>query len=189
MASLTYTYLPWSGSFNISRSYIWLFISILNLPMRERNTLNIFMCTHICIWSDRTFQCVRSIVCSVITWYNISATLKTHFISQVISDVFGAPVFVSDIPNSAALGSCYRAKHGVYQRRLWVLYLQSICMSCNFHIHVHVSWFEGLDGCDFSDVVLNHPQPECVARPTEGANQVSRSSRSFWTDVHLIKKM
>lgn len=115
--------------------------------------------------------------------------LKTHFISQVISDVFGAPVFVSDIPNSAALGSCYRAKHGVYQRRLWVLYLQSICMSCNFHIHVHVSWFEGLDGCDFSDVVLNHPQPECVARPTEGANQVSRSSRSFWTDVHLIKKM
>lgn len=125
---------------------------------------------------------------SVITWYNISATLKTHFILQVISDVFGAPVFVSDIPNSAALGSCYRAKHGVYQRRLWVLYLQSICMSCNFHIHVHVSWFEGLDGCDFSDVVLNHPQPECVARPTEGANQVSRSSRSFWTDVHLIKK-
>lgn len=62
-------------------------------------------------------------------------------ILQVISDVFGAPVFVSDIPNSAALGSCYRAKHG-------------------------------LEGCDFSDVVLNHPQPECVARPTEGASQV-----------------
>ncbi|XP_022341820.2 xylulose kinase-like [Crassostrea virginica] len=62
-------------------------------------------------------------------------------ILQVISDVFGAPVYVSDIPNSAALGSCYRAKHG-------------------------------LDGCEFSDVVKNHPQPECVAMPTEGADQV-----------------
>ncbi|XP_062570095.1 xylulose kinase-like isoform X2 [Saccostrea cucullata] len=34
-------------------------------------------------------------------------------ILQVISDVFGAPVFVSDISNSAGLGSCYRAKHGL----------------------------------------------------------------------------
>ncbi|XP_061184276.1 xylulose kinase-like [Saccostrea echinata] len=62
-------------------------------------------------------------------------------ILQVISDVFGAPVFVSDIPNSAGLGSCYRAKHG-------------------------------LEGCDFSEVVKNHPQPECVAVPTEGAHEV-----------------
>lgn len=31
----------------------------------------------------------------------------------------------------------------------------------------------GLDGCEFSDVVKNHPQPECVAMPTEGADQVS----------------
>ncbi|XP_048747057.1 xylulose kinase-like isoform X2 [Ostrea edulis] len=62
-------------------------------------------------------------------------------ILQVISDVFGAPVFVSDIPNSAALGSCYRAKHG-------------------------------LDGCEFTDVVRSHPQPECVAVPAEGARQI-----------------
>ena len=31
----------------------------------------------------------------------------------------------------------------------------------------------GLDGCEFADVVKNHPQPECVAMPTKGADQVS----------------
>lgn len=34
-------------------------------------------------------------------------------ILQVLSDVFNAPVYVTDVPNSAALGGCYRAKHGV----------------------------------------------------------------------------
>lgn len=67
----------------------------------------------------------------LVVWLEHFNNSEIHFISQVISDVFGAPVFVSDIPNSAALGSCYRAKHGVYQRILWVLYW-SICMSYKF---------------------------------------------------------
>ena len=35
----------------------------------------------------------------------------TFFFSQVAADVFNAPVFVQDIPNSASLGGAFRAKH------------------------------------------------------------------------------
>ncbi|KAJ8307079.1 hypothetical protein KUTeg_015163 [Tegillarca granosa] len=34
-------------------------------------------------------------------------------ILQVMSDVFNAPVYITDVANSASLGGCYRAKHGL----------------------------------------------------------------------------
>ena len=33
-------------------------------------------------------------------------------LSQVLSDVFDAPVYTKDVANSACLGSAYRAVHG-----------------------------------------------------------------------------
>ncbi|KAJ8307078.1 hypothetical protein KUTeg_015162 [Tegillarca granosa] len=30
-----------------------------------------------------------------------------------MSDVFNAPVYITDVANSASLGGCYRAKHGL----------------------------------------------------------------------------
>ncbi|XP_033729842.1 xylulose kinase-like [Pecten maximus] len=65
-------------------------------------------------------------------------------ILQVLSDVFNAPVYVTDVPNSAALGGCYRAKHGV-------------------------------TGLKFSDVVKGHPEPMCVATPSNGASEIYQS--------------
>ena len=32
---------------------------------------------------------------------------------QVFADIFNVPVYTKDVPNSAALGGCYRAKHGM----------------------------------------------------------------------------
>ena len=31
---------------------------------------------------------------------------------QIIADIFNTPVYTIDVPNSAALGGCYRAKLG-----------------------------------------------------------------------------
>lgn len=36
----------------------------------------------------------------------------TALLSQVLSDVFNAPVYAIDLSNSACLGSAYRALHG-----------------------------------------------------------------------------
>ena len=33
-------------------------------------------------------------------------------ILQAMADIFNSPVFTTDVPNSACLGNCYRAKHG-----------------------------------------------------------------------------
>lgn len=46
-------------------------------------------------------------------------------ILQVLSDVFGVSVYVTDVPNSAALGGCYRAMHSK-----WLM--------CYRAIYVHV---------------------------------------------------
>ena len=37
---------------------------------------------------------------------------------QIIADIFNLPVYTIDVPNSSALGGCYRAKLGEY-----ILYL------------------------------------------------------------------
>lgn len=34
-------------------------------------------------------------------------------ILQIIADIFNSPVYTIDVPNSAALGGCYRAKHAI----------------------------------------------------------------------------
>ena len=35
----------------------------------------------------------------------------------MIADIFNIPVYTIDVPNSAGLGGCYRAKHGSYLQR------------------------------------------------------------------------
>jgi len=35
-----------------------------------------------------------------------------YSILQVLADVFGVTVYTTDVPNSASLGGCYRAKFG-----------------------------------------------------------------------------
>lgn len=44
----------------------------------------------------------------------VSTTLQevTALLSQVLSDVFNAPVYTIDLSDSACLGSAYRALHG-----------------------------------------------------------------------------
>ncbi|KAL3837411.1 hypothetical protein ACJMK2_022770 [Sinanodonta woodiana] len=64
-------------------------------------------------------------------------------ILQVIADIFNSSVYVTDVPNSAALGGCYRAKH---------------------------AW-QGV-GTPFTDVVKNHPDPVCVASHTPGVEKI-----------------
>ncbi|XP_059018048.1 xylulose kinase isoform X1 [Mustela lutreola] len=65
-------------------------------------------------------------------------------ILQVLADVFGAPVYVTDTANSACVGSAYRAFHGLAA---------------------------GTD-VSFSEVVKLAPNPRLAATPTPGASQV-----------------
>ncbi|CAC5405986.1 xylB [Mytilus coruscus] len=62
-------------------------------------------------------------------------------IQQVMADVFNAPVYTTEIADSAALGGCYRA-------------------------------IQACTGKQFEDVVKNHPEPVCVAKPTPGCVEV-----------------
>ncbi|KAM5313384.1 xylulose kinase isoform 2-T2 [Glossophaga mutica] len=65
-------------------------------------------------------------------------------ILQVLADVFGAPVYVTDTANSACVGSAYRAFHGLAA---------------------------GTD-VPFSEVVKLAPSPRLAATPSPGASQV-----------------
>ncbi|XP_033258009.2 xylulose kinase isoform X4 [Orcinus orca] len=65
-------------------------------------------------------------------------------ILQVLADVFGTPVYVTDTANSACVGSAYRAFHGLAA---------------------------GTD-VPFSEVVKIAPNPRLAAAPTPGASQV-----------------
>ncbi|XP_059878172.1 xylulose kinase isoform X1 [Delphinus delphis] len=65
-------------------------------------------------------------------------------ILQVLADVFGTPVYVTDTANSACVGSAYRAFHGLAA---------------------------GTD-VPFSEVVKLAPNPRLAAAPTPGASQV-----------------
>ncbi|XP_055363673.1 xylulose kinase isoform X2 [Betta splendens] len=65
-------------------------------------------------------------------------------ILQVLSDVFGAPVYTMDLSNSACLGSAYRALHGLVTE----------------------------SGGSFFDVVKHAPEPQLVVRPHPTAAQV-----------------
>ncbi|XP_057347288.1 xylulose kinase isoform X3 [Manis pentadactyla] len=65
-------------------------------------------------------------------------------ILQVLADVFGAPVYVTDTANSACVGSAYRAFHGLAAGT----------------------------GVPFSEVVKLAPNPRLAATPTPGASQV-----------------
>ncbi|VDI53383.1 xylulokinase [Mytilus galloprovincialis] len=62
-------------------------------------------------------------------------------IQQVMADVFNAPVYTTQIADSAALGGCYRA-------------------------------IQACTGKQFEDVVKNHPEPVCVAKPTSGCVEI-----------------
>ncbi|XP_075308790.1 xylulose kinase isoform X1 [Odontesthes bonariensis] len=65
-------------------------------------------------------------------------------ILQVLSDVFNLPVYTIDVPNSACLGSAYRALHGVLAE----------------------------SGVSFFDAVKNAPEPQLVVTPNPAAKQV-----------------
>ncbi|XP_014439835.2 xylulose kinase [Tupaia chinensis] len=65
-------------------------------------------------------------------------------ILQVLADVFGAPVYVTDTANSACVGSAYRAFHGLAGGR----------------------------ELPFSEVVKLAPNPRLAATPAPGASQV-----------------
>lgn len=65
-------------------------------------------------------------------------------ILQVLSDVFNAPVFTIDLPDSACLGSAYRALHGLVAE----------------------------SGVSFSDVVKKAPDPQLVATPQPAAQEL-----------------
>ncbi|CAL8294596.1 unnamed protein product [Lota lota] len=66
-------------------------------------------------------------------------------ILQVLSDVFNAPVYTTDVANSACLGSAYRALHG----------LESV-----------------ESGVPFSDVVKNAMEPQLAVTPNPRAKEV-----------------
>ncbi|XP_078520473.1 xylulose kinase [Lissotriton helveticus] len=68
-------------------------------------------------------------------------------ILQVLSDVFGAPVYTIDTANSASLGCAYRAIHGLVAET----------------------------GLSFSDVVKLAPEPKLAASPNPEADQHYRS--------------
>lgn len=55
--------------------------------------------------------------------------------SQVLSDVFNAPVYTIDTANSACLGSAYRAIHGKTVRRcfcaVWALHFSWLILGIN----------------------------------------------------------
>lgn len=36
----------------------------------------------------------------------------THFFSQIVADIFNAPVYLKSVPDAAAIGAALRAKHG-----------------------------------------------------------------------------
>uniref|UniRef100_A0A6I8PAU1 Xylulose kinase n=1 Tax=Ornithorhynchus anatinus TaxID=9258 RepID=A0A6I8PAU1_ORNAN len=68
-------------------------------------------------------------------------------LTQVLSDVFDAPVYTVDTANSASLGCAYRALHGLAVEA----------------------------GTSFADVVKLAPEPRLAAEPTAGAARVSQS--------------
>ncbi|XP_036410021.1 xylulose kinase [Megalops cyprinoides] len=65
-------------------------------------------------------------------------------ILQVLSDVFGAPVYTIDTANSACLGCAYRAMHGIVAEK----------------------------GVHFAEVIRNAPEPKLAVTPTLGADKV-----------------
>lgn len=65
-------------------------------------------------------------------------------ILQVLSDVFNAPVYAIDVPNSACLGSAYRALHGLMEQ----------------------------SGVSFFDLVKTAAEPQLVTTPQPTAPQV-----------------
>ncbi|XP_072235025.1 xylulose kinase [Leuresthes tenuis] len=65
-------------------------------------------------------------------------------ILQVLSDVFGVPVYTIDVSNSACLGSAYRALHGVLAE----------------------------SGVSFFEAVKNAPEPQLAVTPNPAAKQV-----------------
>ncbi|XP_014238905.1 xylulose kinase-like [Trichogramma pretiosum] len=64
-------------------------------------------------------------------------------ILQVLSDVFNAPVYVAETPNSAMMGGAYRAKHALRKHEL-----------------------------SFEDVLESLPEPRLVCRPYDDANSI-----------------
>lgn len=67
-------------------------------------------------------------------------------ILQVIADIFNTAVYVTDVPNSAGLGGCYRAKHAIMQ-----------------------------PGTSFEEIVKGLPEPVCACKPTPGTEKVYAS--------------
>ncbi|XP_067291264.1 xylulose kinase isoform X2 [Pseudorasbora parva] len=65
-------------------------------------------------------------------------------ILQVLSDVFNAPVYTIDVPNSACLGCAYRALHGLVAET----------------------------GASFSETLRSAPEPQLAVTPQPGAQEV-----------------
>ena len=78
-------------------------------------------------------------------------------ILQVLSDVFNLPVYVLDVPNSAALGCAYRARH---------------------------SWL-GVDKVSFSDSLVNAPDFKCVAKPCTEASLIYDKMTERYKKIEL----
>ena len=60
---------------------------------------------------------------------------------QILADIFNLPVYTIDVPNSSALGGCYRAKLGDYFHISIKRLLQhKMCCSVEFllSLHTHV---------------------------------------------------
>ncbi|XP_060598742.1 xylulose kinase-like [Ruditapes philippinarum] len=64
-------------------------------------------------------------------------------ILQIIADIFNTTVYITDVPNSAALGACYRAKHAMMP-----------------------------EGTPYSEIVKNLPEPVCACKHTPGLEKV-----------------
>ncbi|XP_053408288.1 xylulose kinase-like isoform X1 [Mercenaria mercenaria] len=64
-------------------------------------------------------------------------------ILQIIADIFNTSVYITDVPNSAALGGCYRAKHALMP-----------------------------EGTPYSEVVKGLPEPTCACKHTPGLEKV-----------------
>lgn len=92
--------------------------------------------------------------------------------SQVLSDVFNAPVYVLDQSNSACVGSAYRALHG---ETLLLMLLDLPEGSVMQKPGWLVSGLAAADGLSFLDVVKEGAEPQLVASPHPAAAQVDGS--------------
>jgi len=86
-----------------------------------------------------------------------------HHVLQVLANVFGNPVYVSDVSGSAALGGAYRALHG---------------------------YLNQTGECDYDELMKLAPSFRLVAEPNLNANESYQPMLKRYRELrdHLVSK-